>query len=593
MKSARLLYEYRDFLKERYGEVLQRVPLDPGFGCPHRKRSGGGCSFCPEDGARAVQLGTLSDIREQIRAGVAFAKKRYQAQAFMAYLQAFTNTFTSVQRLEELVALILEQENFRAISIGTRPDCLPEATLAYLSRLQRSLDVWVELGVQTSHDATLERINRGHDWAASRRAIRQLHRAGVSVAVHLIIGLPGETRTHFRQTMEALAELPVDAIKLHNLHIIAGTALAREHKRQPLPLLGEYGYGEILLELLPYIPADRAIIRLSTDTPKEQLIGPCWTMNKGQFRNYLIKQMQQRQISQGMALTSPPEQPAADMKQPSPPQPVETEDGSFTFWNPKLKEHYHTLAGARSEAREKYCRPGALKERLKRGRVRVLDICFGLGYNSLTACSQALAENRSLEITALEMDRGVVAAAAATLREDNSRLDWNDCLARLCSQGSWSQDGCSIRLLWGDARHTIGQAEGPFELIWLDAFSTQRNSELWTVDFFRALRPLLAPDGALLTYCAAIPVRAGLREAGFMVGETQAFGRSRGGTIAACSPLATALPLPERDLFLMTTVRGTPYRDPNATRTNREILRAREEEILQRKQREGAQGAAV
>ena len=584
MTNQSLIFEYRDYLRQHYGDILYRVPLDAGLSCPHRGSHGsGGCTFCPEDGARAVQIGNICDIREQIHAGVAFAKKRYKAKAFMAYLQAFTSTFTSPDLLSELVNTIRKEHHFRAITFGTRPDCLSPEVISYLQGLSKHLDVWVELGIQTVHDKSLKRIHRGHDWASGKEAIYRLHEAGIFVGVHLIIGLPGESLDEFQQTMQTLAPLPIDAVKLHNLHIIKNTTLAEAFRRKPFPVFNEYEYAEILLKLLPLIPADRPLMRLTTDTSQEALIAPQWSMSKGQFRHYLFQQLHKRQIHQGIALQAPNQKKSPTQLMETTPEAFLTEDGSITFWNTELKEYYHTLAGARSEAGEKYCLPAQLDKRLGNGPVRILDICFGLGYNSLTAIEEAIQSGGRIEITALEIDRRVVETAAEKLCETNTAFNWNNCLQTLCKKGTWSEAECSIRLFWGDARHTLTQVDGPFDLIWLDAFSTQRNSELWTIDFFARLLPLLDPSGALLTYCAAIPVRAGLLGAGFMVGETDAFGRPRGGTIAGRSQEMINQPLPERDLYLMETLRGIPYRDPQQTRTNKEILRHRELEIVQRK----------
>lgn len=580
------IYEYREYLQKRYGEVLHRVPLDGGFNCPHRTVNKlGGCSFCSENGARAVQLGDLIGIEEQVRAGVAFARKRYKARAFMAYLQAFTSTLSSPAYLRELVQKICSLQNFRALSIGTRPDCLPERVIDLLRELQKDLDIWVELGVQTSNDETLQRINRGHNWQTSREAISRLHDAGISTAVHLIIGLPGETLKDYRSTLLALSRLPVAAIKLHNLHIINGTALSRSYAEQPFHLYSEHEYAEILLELLQYIPDNRPIIRLTTDTPEELLRAPLWTMNKAQFRTYLLNQMQKRGIRQGMALQKAKMPRSSSSEQDTILEPVQTEDGSLTYWNMEYKEHYHTPAGARTEAERKYCLPGDVAKRCTQGPVRILDICFGLGYNSLISCEHALAVGGHLEITALEIDKRVVIDAAERINEVASSFDWNSCLQELSTRDLWQHEKCGIQLFWGDARYTLSMVRGPFDLIWLDAFSTQRNSELWTVDFFKRLYPLLKENGALLTYCAAIPVRAALLSAGFEVGETTPFGRERGGTMAARNRALLPRPLPERDLQLMDSPRGTPYRDPEGLRSNKEILRYREFEIVERKRK--------
>ncbi len=187
-----IIHNYRDYLQHRYGTVLHRVPIDAGFSCPHRKRDGsGGCTFCPGDGARAVQLGTSTVLSEQIEKGVRFAKRRYGATDFMAYLQAFTTTFRSKDELYALVGEIAARENFRAIAFGTRPDALPPQAVRWLSELQQEspFDIWVELGIQSSHDRTLKKINRGHNWQQSREALLRLAAAEISTVAHLVIGL--------------------------------------------------------------------------------------------------------------------------------------------------------------------------------------------------------------------------------------------------------------------------------------------------------------------------------------------------------------------------------------------------------------------
>jgi len=587
MSSKIDIYEYRDYLQQRYGEILYRVPIDTGGNCPHRNIDGtGGCTFCPEDGARAVQLGRTKDIREQIYTGVRFAQRRYKASAFMAYLQTYTSTFSSIANIQQQVDIILETEGVKAIAFGTRPDCLAPHIIDYLTELNKRIDIWIELGVQTSQDHTLQRINRGHNWQSSQEAIVKINQAGLLTAVHLILGLPGESVDDMKNTIDSVCQLPIDAIKIHNLHIIQNTQLAKEYQQNPFPLYSEHEYCDLLLELLPHIPDHIPLIRLTTDTVKEKLIAPNWSMSKGQFRKYLSKQMRARGISQGIALRTPSAPVKAAQLHETGDMTVTTDDGSITFYNATIKEHYHTLAGARSEAEKKYIIPGNLETRLAKGKIQLLDICFGLGYNSLLACETAMQKGGQIEITALEMDSTVVEKAALGLQEKGTFFDWNKCLKSLHDTGHWEENGCKIQLLWGDARHTVKKLSNGFDLIWLDAFSTQRNSELWTIDFFKNLQPLLARKGALLTYCAAIPVRAGFLQAGFFIGETDPFGRERGGTICTNSQTLISRSIPDRDKFLIDTNRGIPYRDPNGTRTNKEILRAREFEITNRKKEE-------
>lgn len=579
--------QYKDYMKERYGEPLFRVPIDFNFGCPNRESDGsGGCTFCNVRGSAAVQTLGTETVEEQMRAAIRFARERYGAKKFMAYIQAFSATFGESQ--QPMYLDLLDAFDFTAVSIGTRPDCLTPQAYDFLVELNKHIEVWVELGVQTIHDRTLERINRGHDWASSELAIRTLHELGLKVAVHAILGLPGETAQDFQQTADTLAALPIDAVKIHNLHIEKGTTLALEHALTPLPVFMEHEFAEHLMEFIRRMPPHVPIMRLTTDTLDEELIAPKWHMAKGQFRDYVIRQMTCRQWRQGDLFgrgKADDGETAVNLKI------VETGDGSVTFWNEEYKEHYHTPAGARLEAEEKYIVPGKLKERLATDDVRLLDVCFGLGYNSLAAMNiaargighEALGTSE-LTITALEMDRRVVGAAAENIQSLNADvINWKDCLSQLYAGHSCQVPNASCLLHWGDARYTITRlTPSTYDLVFLDAFSTQRNSELWTVDFLQKLRRVMKPDAVLLTYCAAIPVRSGMMEAGFFVGETAPIGRQRGGTIAAMRPEDIGIPLPEHEIkMIRETTRGLPYRDPYSVWTNKEILRDRQERILE------------
>ncbi|MCF7849403.1 MAG: TIGR01212 family radical SAM protein [Kiritimatiellales bacterium] len=612
--------QYKDYMAECYGEPLFRVPIDFGLGCPNREADGsGGCTFCPEHGARAIQTLGTETVQQQVAEAVRFARNRYNAKKFMAYIQAFSATFGKDQQQKYLE--LLDANDFTAVSIGTRPDCLTEEAYGFLKKLNRETETWVELGVQTVNDNTLERINRGHGWEASKTAILKLRECDIKVAAHVIIGLPGETSEDFRKTADTLAQLPIDGIKIHNLHIIKGTALAEEYASHPFQTLEEYDYAEHLMDFIRRLPPHIPIMRISTDTPENELIAPNWHMAKGQFRDYVIQQMTCREWRQGDLSTgvldngingslktdSPLQKPGDPIIHPFV-HPVATDDGSITFWNKEYKEHYHTPAGARLEAVEKYIVPSKLKERLAKGDVALLDVCFGLGYNSLAAMELAAGGTASslsgvdedpgcfrtqspkLTITALEMDRRVVRAAAQNIQAlETDAFNWKDCLAQLHSSSYCKVPNASCLMHWGDARYTLTKLQpSAFDLVFLDAFSTQRNSELWTTDFFRKLKAVMKPEAVLLTYCAAIPVRAGLIDAGFYVGETKPIGRQRGGTIAAMRQEDIAIPLTDHEMEIISnTTRGLPYRDPHGVDTNKVILRNRQERISQSKKTPG------
>lgn len=290
----------RRFMTDTYGEPLYRVPVDFGFGCPHRAvGAGGGCTFCDEDGGRSAIITGAESLGEQVRRGVDFARRRYGARRFLAYVQAHTGTFADPAVLRAKLVELTGLMPFEALSLGTRPDCLGEEALDVLVELRRRLEVWVELGVQTVHDDTLTRIHRGHDWATARDAIVRVAARGLRAAAHLIVGLPGEGMSQFAATADALAALPVFAVKIHNLHVIAGTRLAEMYAREPFAVLDERAYADALIEILRRLPPHVAIMRISTDTPADRLVAPRWAMSKGTFRDFLVAEMRRRGVRQG------------------------------------------------------------------------------------------------------------------------------------------------------------------------------------------------------------------------------------------------------------------------------------------------------
>ncbi len=304
---TRTYHDYRTFLEQCYGARAYRVPLDLGLGCPHRDPHTltGGCTYCGSSGARAVHLRRGTPLAEQVRAGIEFARRRYRARRFIAYFQASTSTNAPAARLRPLYREALAATDFCAVIVSTRPDCLPCATLDLLEELAGQYDLWVELGIQTANDATLERINRGHDFNCSRDAVQELTRRGVKVAAHVILGLPGESAPDFRKTAEELCALPLSGIKIHNLHIVAGTPMAREWRRGMVRTMDEHEYAEALIDFLRRIPFEWPVMRLVSDTDRALLLAPEWWMSKGEFLLYVQRKMQEAGVCQGDLSTSP------------------------------------------------------------------------------------------------------------------------------------------------------------------------------------------------------------------------------------------------------------------------------------------------
>jgi uncharacterized protein len=568
---------YKDYMHNVYGDALFRIPLDLGLGCPNRNQDGsGGCAFCPEDGARAQQTLNAQSLKQQVDDAIRFAKRRYGAKYFMAYIQAFTGTFASVSQQRKVYSEVLSLFEHKAVAIGTRPDCLDDETLDYLVELNKQEEVWVELGVQTANDKTLEMVNRGHNWDDSKQAIMKLSALGIKIVAHVIIGFPGETAADFQHTAEELAKLPVDGIKLHNLHIIKGTKLAQMYEKQPFKVMNEFEYADVAMDFIRRMPGGIPIMRVCTDTDEANLIAPVWGMNKSVFLNYLTLQMKMLGYYQGELLQKNSAVFREDVSQ----RIVKTDDGSVTFWSDDFKEHYHSKNGAYLETMGKFINPSGLSDMLKSRDVRLLDICFGLGYNSLAAVNEATKGGHCLDITALEIDKRVVYNSSKSMADIFDSIDEKEILDDLVNKSKYFNQNISVEILWGDARHSVKSLTEKYDIIFLDAFSSQRNAELWTVDFFNCLAGVISKDGLLLTYSTALPVLSGLIEAGFYVGESEGGEKLRGGTVASLSEDMIKIPVDEKRLELIrNSTKGIPYRDKKLSAPSREILKNRGKEI--------------
>jgi tRNA U34 5-methylaminomethyl-2-thiouridine-forming methyltransferase MnmC len=358
------------------------------------------------------------------------------------------------------------------------------------------------------------------------------------------------------------------------------------------PTMNHWEYAEALMDFLRRIPSDIPVMRISTDTPDDELIAPHWHLEKGQFLDYVIQQMEMREIRQGDLFET------GNLKFETGMEPIQTEDGSITFFSNDWKEHYHTKSGARLEAKKKFIEPSKLAEKLQQRDIKLLDVCFGLGNNSLAALCAAEDATHRLDITALEMDKRVVRAAShffQTLETDP--VNWKDVLSELLLHSSFINHHSSISLHWGDARYLIQQIpDNAMDVVFHDPFSSQHCPELWTVEFFQQLYRVMKPDGVLLTYSSSLPVRGAMREAGFLIGETHPGHQMGDGTIAAKRPDDLEFP-PERSergsanaeqrpqgvaiLENFDERRSIPYRDSHLCATSKTILRNRQEAIEQ------------
>lgn len=278
-------------MKRRFGTKVYKISLDAGCTCPNRdgKCGTGGCIFCADE---AYASSTLS-IKEQLKSAKEKVAAKIKTGKYIAYFQSHTNTYGDPDRLEKQFAEALADEEVVALSVGTRPDCIDEAVIAMLKRLQKIKPVWVELGLQTIHERTAELINRGYPLEVFEKAYAELKEAGMEVIVHVIIGLPGETKEDVKDTVRYLSGLkPVlDGIKLQLLHVLKGTKLNDMYTEDP-GIIHAYTmeeYVELVKELVAMLPPETVVHRLTGDGPRRLLVTPLWTTDKKRVINSFHK----------------------------------------------------------------------------------------------------------------------------------------------------------------------------------------------------------------------------------------------------------------------------------------------------------------
>ena len=318
-----LFLRYGRYLRDTYGETAYRVAVDAGFSCPNRgpDRSRRGCTYCDEYGSRAPyqerawrgadgagdpDARRRESIRLQVEGGLAFLRSRYGARIFLLYFQAFSGTYAPVETLRRTYDFALDLPPslglppFRELIVSTRPDCIDREKADLLAAYRSDTrEVWVELGLQSAFDETLERINRGHTFGYFTAAFGLLRDRNVKLAVHLIFGLPGEGLEAVLETTRRVAALRPEGIKIHNLHIPRGTAMLEEYGLGEITVPSSRRHLEYVIRALELLPPDTVIMRVTCDTPKERLILPRRFWDKGRFYSELRGEMRRRGTYQG------------------------------------------------------------------------------------------------------------------------------------------------------------------------------------------------------------------------------------------------------------------------------------------------------
>ncbi len=279
-----------DYLNDTFGEKVYRLSLSSGCTCPNRDGTVGyrGCSFCSEGGSGEFAA-AFRPVSEQIEEAKKRIAGKTKAKKFIAYFQSFTNTYGNPGRLRELYLEAISREDIVALSIGTRPDCLGEEILSVLKELNAIKPVWVELGLQTIHEETAKAINRGYELPVFEKAYADLKALGITVIVHLILGLPGESREDMLDSVRYLAKLsPVlDGVKLQNLQVLSGTGLGAHFLQDPFPVMSLEEYADLLRDCITILPEETVIHRMTGDGPRALLIEPKWSLDKKRVLNTL------------------------------------------------------------------------------------------------------------------------------------------------------------------------------------------------------------------------------------------------------------------------------------------------------------------
>ena len=293
--------DLNSYLRILFGERVQKLTVDAGFSCPNRDGSisYGGCIYCSDKGSGTGAHALGHSISEQIRQSKPGLIRRYKARKFMVYFQAFTNTYAPVDTLKSLYDEALSFDDVVALSIGTRPDCVDTPVLDLLGEYARKKLIWVEYGLQSPHDVTLKRINRGHDFACFKQAIQPTRDRGIKVCAHIILGLPGENRAMMLEGADILSDLNIDGIKIHLLYVVKDTALEAMYRRSEFRCLEKEEYAELVCDYLERLNPSMVIHRITGDPHPDELVAPLWPLKKSDTTNLIADILEKRESFQG------------------------------------------------------------------------------------------------------------------------------------------------------------------------------------------------------------------------------------------------------------------------------------------------------
>jgi hypothetical protein len=294
-------FDLNSYLRQRFGVRVHKLTVDAGLTCPNRDgRVGrGGCIYCNAKGSGTGAHARGLSITEQLEAGKAAVARRFKAKKFIAYFQSYSNTDAPLEQLRAMYDEALKVDGIVGLSVGTRPDCVDASVLGLLESYARRTLVWVEYGLQSAHDVTLARINRGHDVATFRQAVLETAGRGILICAHIILGLPGEDAEQMNATADFVARLPIDGVKLHLLYVVRDTPMESLYRSNAYRCLTQEEYVELVCDLLEKLPPRMVIQRLTGDPHRDELVAPQWALAKAETLHLIQQRLAFRDTHQG------------------------------------------------------------------------------------------------------------------------------------------------------------------------------------------------------------------------------------------------------------------------------------------------------
>lgn len=299
---------YNTYLRERFGCRVQKVSVDVGFTCPNRDGTvaTGGCVYCNNDSFVPPYARLRVSLDDQIRTGMQYLKRRFKSEKFIIYFQAYTNTYDNIERLERLYREALEHNDVVGLAVGTRSDCVDEEKIKLFENLSKDWFVTLEYGIESIYDRTLEFMNRGHNYQSVIDAIKITKGRGIHIGAHIIVGFPSETEDEMLSMADEVSELDIDFLKVHNLHIVRNTPLARMYAKEPFNLFTYEEYLQFISRFIERLSPKIVLERLFTDTPQDLLVAPVWNKTHIEFLNGIEVELQRRDTYQGKLFKEPP-----------------------------------------------------------------------------------------------------------------------------------------------------------------------------------------------------------------------------------------------------------------------------------------------